>query len=222
LKGRRLPSRSSSLPDVRCSSGFQHVLPCACVSHCTLQGMRDFYLAAADDVTRYRCMRIIEAASACGASSPHDIATAAAVTPRLFFMRNLPAVNAVLVALGKSAVEGLDLPSLKSIGCDLACYRAAGFDLPSLKDAGFTSAEVKAAGCDLKSAQAAGYDVVSLVSAFGYDAVAVAGCDVSSCLLVSFVFCSAHNRALELTTPPLPSPPPHHLLPPSATAPTCT
>jgi hypothetical protein len=179
------------------------VLSCACVSHCTLQGPRDLYLAAADNVTRYRCMRIIEAASACGASSPHDIATAAAVTPQLFLMRNLPAVNAVLAALGKSAVEGLDPPSLKSVGCDLACYTAAGFDLPSLKSAGFTSAEVKAAGYDLKSAQAAGYDVVSLVSAFGYAAVAAAGCDVSSCLLVSSLFCSAHNRALELNPPPL-------------------
>ena len=58
-------------------------------------------LAAADDVTRRRCVRIIEAASAGGASSSlPNIASSAALTPGLFMMRSLPAVNAVLAALG--------------------------------------------------------------------------------------------------------------------------
>ena len=111
---------------------------------------KDVFLAAADDVTRQRCVRIIEAASAGGASSSlPDIAASAALTPGLFMMRSLPAVNAVLAALGRPAVKALDLPSLD----------AAGWHI----------------------------DVPSLVLAYGYDAVAAAGCDVS-CILVSFCF----------------------------------
>jgi hypothetical protein len=74
-------------------------------------------LAAADDVTRQRCVRIIEAASAGGASSSMcDIASVSALTPGLFMMRSLPAVNAVLAALGRPAVVGLDARYLKAGG----------------------------------------------------------------------------------------------------------
>jgi len=84
-------------------------------------------LAAADDVTRQRCMRIIQAASA-GASSPlQDMASAAALTRDLANMQNLSAVNAVLAALGRAAVKGLDVTSLKAAGFDAAA--CAGIDI---------------------------------------------------------------------------------------------
>jgi len=73
-------------------------------------------LAAVDDVTRQRCMRIIEAASA-GASPMKDIASAAALTSDLLKM-NLFAVNAVLAALGKAAVKNLSASSLIAGGFD--------------------------------------------------------------------------------------------------------
>ena len=93
---------------------------------------KDVCLAAADDATRQRCVRIIEAASAGGASSSlPDIAASAALTPGLFMMRSLTAVNAVLAALGRPAVGGLDAPSLKAAGCNSAVCRAAGCDWSS-------------------------------------------------------------------------------------------
>ncbi len=148
-------------------------------------------LAAADDVTRQRCVRIIEAASQGGVSfSPRDIASSAALTPGLFIMRSVPAANAVLAALGRPAVGGLDAPSLKAAGFDCVMCRSAGCDWSTIRAAGFSAAEAKAAGCDPASGQAAGYyDTPALLLVFGYDAVAAAGCDVS-CVLVSFLLCS--------------------------------
>ena len=125
-----------------------------------LQAPRTVCLAAADDATRQRCVRVIQAASAGGASSSLlHIASAAAVTGELLKMKSLPAVNAVMAALGKADVGGLDVPSLKAAGFTLSDFRAAGFDPKSL--------------------QSAGYDVLSLIADFGYDAVASSGCDVS-------------------------------------------
>jgi hypothetical protein len=49
--------------------------------------------------------------------------------------------------------------------------------------------------------------VFHLILAFGYDAVATSGCDCSSVVLMSFLLCSAHNRALELTSSSSLSPP---------------
>ena len=120
-------------------------------------------LAAADDVTRQRCMRIIQAASA-GASPLQDIASAAALTPGLRDMKSVAAVKAVFAALG----------------CDWSAIRTGGF----------TAAEARAAGCDVKSAQAAGYDVLSLVVAYGYDACKAAGCDVSYILVSCCAACA--------------------------------
>ena len=96
-----------------------------------LQGAKDVYLAAADDVTRQRCMRAIRAASA-GASSLQDIASAAALTPGLRDMKSVAAVKAVIAALGIAfdhpslKAAGCDPPSLKNGGCDAAAFRAAG------------------------------------------------------------------------------------------------
>jgi hypothetical protein len=165
-------------------------------------------LAAADDVTRRRCVRIIEAASAGGASSSlPDIASSAALTRGLLDMKSFAAFNSVLAALGVAMdhpslrAVGFDPPSLKAAEFDVAAFRAAGCDWSTIRAAGFSAAEAKAADCDPASAHRAGYDVPSLVAAYGYDAVAAAGVDVSSCILVSFRVCS-YKRALKLTPPP--------------------
>jgi len=85
---------------------------------------KDVRLAAADDVTRQRCVRIIEAASA--SSSSPEIAASAALTPDFFMMQSLLAVNAVLAALGKPAVKALDLPSLDAAGWHIDVAFACG------------------------------------------------------------------------------------------------
>jgi hypothetical protein len=163
-----------------------------------LQGAKDVCLAAADDVTRQRCMRIIQAASA-GASSLQDIASAAALTPGLRDLKSVAAVKAVIAVLGVAfdhpslKAAGCDLPSLKAAGHDAAAFRAAGCSWADVKKAGFTAAEARAAGCDVKSAQAVGYEIPSLLEAFGYDAVA-AGTDLSSCMLVSVTLCARKLR----------------------------
>ena len=126
-----------------------------------LQAPRDVCLAAADDATRQRCVRVIQAASAGTSFSLQDIASAAALTPGLMDMKSVAAVNAVFAALG----------------CDWSAIRTAGF----------TVAEARAAGCDVKSAQAAGYDLPSLLVAYGESACIAAGCDMSHIL----VSCSA-------------------------------
>ncbi len=141
-------------------------------------------------------MQIIRAASDCAYSSLLDIALAAAMTPDLFSMQSLPAVNAVLSALGKAAFVGLDLPSLKAANfgrCHFLTYRAAGFDAQSLKDEGFTLKQLKDAGCDYASAlkiSQSSYDLLQLIKEFGYHRVAASGCDVSMCLLKEFVSCA--------------------------------
>ncbi len=76
-------------------------------------------LAAADDATRQRCVRALQAASADSFSfSLQGIACAVALTRDLIGMQSLPAVNAVLAALGKAAAKGLDAKSLKEAGFD--------------------------------------------------------------------------------------------------------
>ncbi len=164
-----------------------------------LQGAKDVCLAAADDVTRQRCMRIIQAASA--ASSLQDIALAAALTPGLGDMKSVAAVKAVFAALGCdwSAIRtgGFTAAEARAAGYDAAVFRAAGCSWADVKTAGFTAAEARAAGCDVKSAQAAGYDLPSLVAAFGYDACKAAGCNVSRIL----VSCSAASAEHSLPPP---------------------
>ena len=169
-----------------------------------MQAARDVHLAAADDVTRRRCVRIIEAASAGGASSSlPDIASSAALTRGLLDMKSGAAVKAVIAALG------CEWSTFRAAGFSAAEAKAAGCDWLSIKAAGFSAAEAKAAGCDPASAQAAGYDVPSLVVAYGYDAVAAAGVDViffkafkgrekdlSSCILVSSLVSLVHVHML--------------------------
>ena len=81
-------------------------------------------LAAADDVTRQRCMRIVQAASAGAFSLLQDIASAAPLTRDYFNMQNVSAVNAVLAALCRAAVKGLDVTSLKAAGFDASACAA--------------------------------------------------------------------------------------------------
>jgi hypothetical protein len=71
----------------------------------------------------------------------------------------------------------------QAAGYDASAFRAAGCDWSTIRTAGFTAAEAKAAGCDAAAAHAAGYNTPSLLSSYGYDAVAAAGCDVSGVLV---------------------------------------
>jgi hypothetical protein len=173
---------------------------------------KDVCLAAADDMTRQRCVRIIEAASAGGATFLSDIASSVALTHCLLDL-SLAAVKAVLAALDVAMdhpslkAVGFDLPSLKTAGFNAAAFRSTGCDWSSIRAAGFSAAEAKAAGCDLASAQAAGFNVILLVAAYGYDEVAAAGCDfsffkafkgrekdLSSFILVSLLLCTWYTH----------------------------
>ena len=122
-----------------------------------MQAPKDVCLAAADDVTRQRCVRAIQAASAGGGcSSLQDIASSVALTRDLIGMQSLPAVNAVLAALGKAAAKGLDANSLKGAGFDCSSLVKAGFDLSSLVKAGFDAASLKGAGFSIRDITFAG------------------------------------------------------------------
>ena len=97
-------------------------------------------LAAADDATRQRCVRALQAASAGSfSSSLQGIACAVAVTRDLIGMQSLPAVNAVLAALGKAAAKGLDAKSLNEAGFDAKELKGAGFSIRDITFAGFKS-----------------------------------------------------------------------------------
>ena len=131
-------------------------------------------LAAADDVTRQRCMRIIQAASA-GASPLQDMASAAALTRDLLDMKSLPALQAVFAALRCSWAD--------------------------IKSAGFTMAEVKAAGCDAASAKAAGHEEDLLLAVFGLEAMIYSGCNLSF-ILVSCSTAHVHTHTQKLDFQP--------------------
>jgi len=130
-------------------------------------------LAAADDATRQRCVRALQAASAGSfSSSLQGIASAVALTCDMIGMQSLPAVNAVLAALGKAAAKGLDAKSLKEAGLNVKELKGAGFDSTALKAAGYDAAALKAAGFNLAALKDAGYDAAALKAA-GFSATAL-------------------------------------------------
>ena len=140
-----------------------------------MQAPKDVCLAAADDVTRQRCVRAIQAASAGGGcSSLQDIASSVALSRDLIGMQSLPAVNAVLAALGKAAAKGLDANSLKDAGCDSSFLLNAGFDLSSLVKAGFDLSSLVKAGCDAASLKGAGFSIRDIT---------FAGCMTECCVV---------------------------------------
>ncbi len=164
----------------------QHTLVLKLFSHHLQQAARHLFLAASDDVTRQRCVRIIQAASACSLSShPQDIAPAAALSSDLMSMKSVKAIKTILSALKISwshpvvKAAGLDLQSLKAAGFSVGAFVYAGCNWEDVAALGFPLQEIKAAGCDIMTAKNAGYDELSLAAAFGLDAAAAAGCDVS-------------------------------------------
>jgi hypothetical protein len=126
-----------------------------------LQGAKDVCLAAADDVTRQRCLRIIEAASSSWVSPP-DIAASVALTRGLLDMKSLAAVKAVLAALGIP----LDHPSLKAVGFDssslVAEMKRVGVTATQFKDAGWSAANLVGHAFSKSELQAAGFNVAEL------------------------------------------------------------
>ncbi len=162
-----------------------------------MQAPRDVCLAAADDETRQRCVRVIQAASAGGASSSlQDIALIVALTHALMSTKSVDRIKAVITVLGIDMTDmslkafGFDLPSIKAAGCNAAAFRTARCDWTIIKQAGFSAFELKNAGCDIETARLLGYDVGSLILGFGFVAVVASGCDVSSVVLVS---CNTHH-----------------------------
>jgi len=103
------------------------VLPHARVTH-LMQSPKDVFLAASDEATRQRCLRALQAASIV-CFTRQDIASVAALTCDLIGMQSLPAVNAVLAALGRAPAKGLSAKSLKNAGFGAAALKGAEFDL---------------------------------------------------------------------------------------------
>jgi len=155
---------------------------CVLMSHAILQAPNDVCLASADDATRQRCVRIMQAAaSASVSSSLQDIASAVALTRDLIGIKSLPAVNAVLAGLGKAAAKGLDVKSLIEAGFDVKELQTAGFNLAAFKAAGFDSTSLKAAGFDAAALKVAGFDSIALkASGFGLTALKAAGYDAAA------------------------------------------
>jgi hypothetical protein len=105
-----------------------------------LQEPNPVLLAAADDVTRQRCMGALQAATTYSASSSLlDIASAAAITQNLTDMQSFRALNAVMAALGKTGVGGLDLN--RSVDFNLRNIMLA-MSLEELQDATVVSCEL--------------------------------------------------------------------------------
>ncbi len=159
----------------------------------SLQTRKSLILATDDEVTRQRCMLVIEAASADFSFPLQDIAFSVTLTPDLLGMKNLPVIKAVLAALGVAMSDpslktvGFDPPSLKAAGFDAAAFRASGCDWSIIKSAGFTISHAKAAGCDAAAATSAGYDLPSLKAAgFSAGALKSAGRDYASLVSVGF------------------------------------
>jgi len=140
------------------------------MSHSTFQSPSVF-LAAADEVTRQRCVCALQAAITGGVSSPlQSIASTVALTRDLFSIRSLAAVTSVFAALGISACDPALEPAIRSkisllkhFQFDASELRAGGFDAATLKYAGFTAEELALPyGLDLPALLALGYDAAAL------------------------------------------------------------
>ncbi len=113
-------------------------------------------LAAADDVTRQRCFRIMQTACSDTISTTlQSIASSATLTRNLFCMKNATAVTAVLLALR----VGTNEPSLAAVNFNFALLKEFQFEALDLKAAGFIAADLQAAGFNSRELKAAGYDV---------------------------------------------------------------
>jgi hypothetical protein len=130
------------------------------------QAANDVVLAAADEVTRQRCMRIIQAASQTAReSSLEHIVSAVVLTRNLFCMKSAVALKFVLDASGitisKPSLDACNFPyhflrefrfdatDLKVVGFDAVCLRLAGFDVFQLKVADYDAESLHGAGFDL-------------------------------------------------------------------------
>ena len=107
-----------------------------------------------------------------------------ALTHDLIGMQSLPALNAVLAALGKAAAKGLDVNSLKGVGFNCSSLVRAGFDAAAFKGAGFDCSSLVRAGFDLSSLVKAGFDAAALKNAgFSIRDITFAGCMTECCVV---------------------------------------
>ena len=160
----------------------RHPLSC----HTLLWQARTVFLAAADDRTRERCVRMIQAASAdIISSSIPDLASTVILSRDLLAMKSIAAIKAGLAALGVDVSEQclklvkFPFSSLKHFGFDLRQLISEGFDAATMKHAGFTAAEMTAAKFDLPLLVAGGYSVKELRSA-GFAALQLKGAGCSA------------------------------------------
>lgn len=121
-----------------------------------LQSSRDVFLAADDDITRQRCLQIMQIACAGNTSSTlQSIASTAALTRNLFCLKSVAAISAVLAALRVDMTDSslravnFDFSLLKEFHFEARELRAVGFNCADLQDAGFNARELKAAGYDV-------------------------------------------------------------------------
>ena len=137
-------------------------------------------LAAADDATRQRCVRALQAAGAGNfSSSLQHIASTVALKRSLFGMRSVAAITAALTALRidvnqqSLAAANFNFSLLKALHFDPSHLRAGGFDAGTLKAYGCTAEELMPLyGLNLAALVKLGYNVKQLKAAgFGQEEV---------------------------------------------------
>jgi hypothetical protein len=150
-------------------------------------------LAASDDVTRKRCIRVIQAASSsCRSSSPHSIATEVAMSRELFRMKSITAVKSVLAALGVTLDKNFltsikfDFSLLKEFEYDPSELLSSGFDLSCLKAANFTAQELQGLAHQAFSFKEAGFSAKELNEIYDLPSLIDAGYSVSELKTAGF------------------------------------
>jgi hypothetical protein len=108
-------------------------------------------LAADDDASRQRCLRVLRAAIDGDTSAfKKDVASVVAITPHLIAMNNLSVFNCVAALLGRPSASGLDAKSLRQAGFGAKELDAVGFCVWDVINAGIAVTEysiVSAAAC---------------------------------------------------------------------------
>jgi hypothetical protein len=122
-----------------------------------LQSSRDVFLAADDDITRQRCLQIMQIACAGDTSSTlQSIASTAALTRNLFCLKSVAAITAVFAALRVDMNDS----SLRAVNFDFSLLKEFQFEARDLRTVGFNCADLQDAGFNARELKAAGYHVV--------------------------------------------------------------
>ncbi len=105
-------------------------------------------LAAEDEASRQRCVRVLGAAiSGDSGAFMKDVASTVAFTRHLIGMKSLSTFNHVAALAGKPAASGLDAKSLKHAGFGPKELEAVGFRLWDIIDAGCIATDCSIVSC---------------------------------------------------------------------------